>query len=154
MRDRERAIALGLEFGAKAAYAQAIEAAVANVGADALRIRLMVTGLSTEELGRVPDVTVIQDDGVAALVETNRYRAFTRILEELAFRGADVIEIAGNDEIMFTVISPYPEFDGALYSFPRQGYGDWRHLVVVPVPELLTRLRELSGARLEHVHDY
>ncbi len=65
-----------------------------------------------------------------------------------------MIEIAGNDEIMFTVVSPYPQFEGALYSFQRQGYDDWRHLVVVPVSKLLVHLRELQGARLEHVHDY
>ena len=59
-----------------------------------------------------------------------------------------------NDDILFTVISDDPQVEGALYSFPRQGYGDWRHLVLVPVSELADRLRALGDLRLEHVHDY
>ena len=37
---------------------------------------------------------------------------------------------------------------------PRQGYGDWRHLIFLPVSELADRLRALGDLQLEHVHDY
>lgn len=154
LRDRERAFALGLEYAVKSAYAGVIEQAVAGVGADKLRLRSIVTGITPDDLAAINGVTVIEPVPQGTLIETDRYRAFTRILETLADAQADVVEIAGNDDILFTVTTPDPEFDGALYSFQRQGYGDWRHLVLVPVADLADRLRGLQNKALEHVHDY
>lgn len=153
-RDRERAFALGLEYAAKSAYASVIEQAVAGIGADQLRLRSVVSGLTPEALAEIEGITVVETRGDGVLIETDRYRAFTRIVDRLADAGADVVEIAGNDDILFTVTTSEDTFDGALYSFPRQGYGDWRHLVLVPVPELANHLRALDGGALEHVHDY
>ena len=137
LRDRERRFALGLEYVAKAYYAEVIEQAVAGVGADQLRIRSVVAGLDAGTLGAVPGVTVIETLPEGVLIETDRYRAFTRILERIATAGGQMVEIAGNDEILFTVTSDAAVMPGALHSFPRQGYGDWRHLVLVPVSELV-----------------
>ena len=153
-RDRERLFALRNEFLAKAWYAKQIEAAVAGLGADALRIRSIVQNISGDDLSSIPGVTVIGPMGDGTLIETDRYRAFTDIIADLAANGADFAEIAGNNDILFTVISPTPEFDGALYSFLRQGYGDYRHLVLIPVAGLAGRLRTLDDVSLEHVHDY
>ena len=153
-RDRERLFALRNEFLAKAWYAKQIEAAVAGLGADALRIRSIVQNISGDDLSSIPGVTVIGPMGDGTLIETDRYRAFTDIIADLAANGADFAEIAGNNDILFTVISPTPEFDGALYSFLRQGYGDYRHLVLIPVAGLAARLRTLDDVSLEHVHDY
>ncbi|MDA8586423.1 hypothetical protein N9L47_09175 [Rhodobacteraceae bacterium] len=154
LRDRERALALGLEYSAKAAYAGVIEQAVAGVGADDLRLRSIVSGLSVDALEALDGVTVIETRPEGVLVETDRYRVYTRLLERIAAAGGDMVEIAGNDEVLFTVTGPNEAFEGALYSFPRQGYGDWRHLVLVPVVDLTNRLRALDGGTLEHVHDY
>lgn len=153
-RDRERSLALGLEYAAKARYAALIKQAVAGVGADQLRIRTIVTGLSIADLMAIEGVEVMTERAEGIEIETDRYRAYTRILERLAAAGARFVEIAGNDDILFTVVSDDPQVEGALYSFPRQGYGDWRHLVLVPVSELADRLRALGDLRLEHVHDY
>ena len=153
LRDRERNVALGLEFAAKSAYAQVIAQAVAGIGADELRIRSVVTGLNPLAFDAIGGVTVIENRAQGTLIETDRYRAFTNILADLAEEGAEFVEIAGNDEILFTIISDQPTAEGALYSFPRQGYGDWRHLIVVPVRDLAQRLRGVEG-QLEHVHDY
>lgn len=153
-RDRERAFALGLEFGAKSAYAEVIADAVQEIGVDALRMRSVIEGIPADQLERFPGVVVIEELGEGILVETDRYRTFTGLLQDWAKGGANMVEIAGNDEILFTIISDDAEFDGALYSFPRQGYDDWRHLILVPVTDLLERIRDLKGARLEHVHDY
>ena len=154
LRDRERALALGFEFSAKASYALVIAGAVADMEADELRLRSVVTGLSAEALATTPGVTVVETLPQGVLIETDRYRVFTRILEGLAAQSADIVEIAGNDDILFTAISDQPTTDGALYSFPRQGYGDFRHLIVLPVTELAERLRNLDGLTLEHAHDY
>lgn len=154
LRDSERRFALGAEYRAKAAYARVIKAAVAEIGADEPRLRSVVSGLSERALSEIEGVTVIGPLGDGIEIETDRYRNFTRVLERLADQGADVLEIAGNDQILFTALSEAPKVEAAIYSFPRQGHTDFRHLIVVPVAELADRLRALNGLTLEHVHDY
>lgn len=156
LRDRERSLALGLEYRAKAAYAKVIAAAVAQTGADALTLRMVVTGLDAQTLGNKDAVTVVapRDEGIE--IETPRYRALTLLVKDLAGQGADFVEIAGNDQIMFTILSPEAAYPGAIYSRARQGSRDYRHLVMVGVADLGDILRSLeNGAvRLEHIHDY
>lgn len=154
LRDTERRIAIGLEYGVKAAYGDLLEAAVAATGEDATRMRVVVSGLSTDTLAALPDVEVIQATEQAAVIETERFRLFTRLAEQIAAAGGDFVEIAGNDDIMFTALSDQPTHPEAIFSFARQGYGDHRHLIVVPVTSLAERLRTLGGLRLEHIHDY
>lgn len=151
-RDQERRFALGLEFGAKASYAQVIAEAVANVGADELTLRLIVNGPIPELDG----VRVISQSASGTVIEAPRYRALTELLVEMANQGVEFVEIAGNDDIMLTVLSSDAQFAGALFSFERQGYGDMRHLVQTKISGLAKLLRDLSqgAARLEHVHDY
>ena len=151
-RDRERRAALGLEYRAKAAYADVIAGAVAATGADALTLRSVVTGADADQLAAVEGVTVIGPLGEGTVIETPRYAAFTALLPALAATGADFAEIAGNDEIMATFTGPAP-MEGALRVMPRQGYGDVRSLVLMPVGDLLDRVRA-EGEGLEHVHDY
>ena len=154
LRDRERRFALGLEYRAKAAYAGVIEAAVAAVGADQLRLRAVVSGLDAATLAGLPDVQVIQTLPEGVVIETPRYRAFTRLAETIANAGGNFVEIAGNDDILFTMISSKPTEDGAIFSFPRQGNPGFRHLVLIPVASLADRLRLLAKAGVEHIHDY
>lgn len=156
LRDRERAFALGLENRAKAAYAGVIAEAVANIGFDALTLRMIVTDVDRAGLEALPGVTVIVERPEGWEIETPRYRVLTGLLAQMADAGAGFVEIAGNDEIMLTVLSDAPTHPGALYSFSRQGYGDYRHLLMVRVSDLDETLRGLSenGLRLEHIHDY
>lgn len=155
-RDRERAFALGLEYRVKSAYARVIAAAVEGVGHDQLRLRSIVAGLAPDVLAQVPGVTVIGTRSEGVEIETDRYRAYTLILQDLAARGADMVEVAGNDDILLTVLSDNPDWPGALASMARQGQDDYRHLLLIPVRELAVTLRALTGGsdRLEHVHDY
>ena len=154
LRDRERRVALGLEYRAKAAYAQQIEAAVAGMGEDALRMRSVVTGVTMDDLALIDGVTVVGDREAGIEIETDRYRAFTRIAEHVAEAGGNFIEIAGNDDILFTALSSEPTFEDALFSFPLQASPDHRHLVLTPVADLANRLRQPGSLRIEHVHDY
>lgn len=153
-RDRERLFALRNEFLAKAWYARQIEAAVGELGADALKMRSLVKNIAVNDLLTIPGVQVVGERPGGLLIETDRYRAFTRIAERIADAGGDFTEIAGNDEILFTVISSAPQDAAAIFSFARQGYDDHRHLILVPVSELAARLRSLDGRTLEHIHDY
>jgi hypothetical protein len=155
-RDRERNVALGLEFGAKSAYAGLIARAVAATGFDELTLRSIVSGLDAAELGAVDGITVIAERPEGIEIVTPRYRAFTRIALAIAAAGGDFVEIAGNDDILVTAVTAGQDDLGALFRFPRQGYGDYRHLMDVKVPDLARQLRALpqAGVRVEHIHDY
>lgn len=155
-RDRERAFALGLEHRTRALYAGAIAGAVAATGQDDLTLQMVVEGLTPEQLAATPGVTVLRPVGAGYEVETPRYRELTGILADWAGQGARFVDMAGNDRILFTAISDRPQEEGAMLDLPRQGYGDTRHLFLVPVAELAETLRGLDarGLRLEHIHDY
>lgn len=153
LRDQERRVALGLEYGAKAAYAQVIAGAVENAGADALTLRMLVTGYA----GRgTAGLTVIRETDAGTELETVRYRALTTLMLEMARGGVDFVEIAGNDDIMLTVTTETAQFVNARSSMRRQGYGDYRHLVGLKVRDLGDQLRayEAAGVTVEHIHDY
>ncbi|EYD73902.1 hypothetical protein Rumeso_04499 [Rubellimicrobium mesophilum DSM 19309] len=154
-RDRERDLALGLEYRAKAAYAQAIAAAVAATGNDELTMRSIVAGLSPEDLGRIEGVTVIGERPEGIEIETPRYAAFTEVARTLATQGADFVEIAGNDDILVTSIAASPPPDGptVIAALPRQGSPGVRLLRLVEVTDLAQVLRD-DGPIVEHIHDY
>ena len=156
LRDRERAIALGIEFRAKAAYAGVIAAAVAGVGADELTIRSIVAGLSKAKLQAIDGVTILSETPAGTLIETPRYRAFTLILQAIAAKGGQIVEIAGNDDIMFTALSAEPWEEGEIFQMQRQGQEDYRHLLLVKVTALAETLNALPGRGmvLEQIHDY
>lgn len=155
-RDRERLFALGLEYRAKAGYAGVIAAAVATMEPDELRLRMVVTGLAPEQLAGFDGVQVIGVSEAGVVIETPRYRRLTLLLKEMAKAGAAFVEIAGNDDIMLTATSLDAEVGGAMHSFARQGYPDYRHLLMVKVADLAETLNGLPtrGLILEHIHDY
>lgn len=154
LRDQERRFAIGLEYGVKAAYGDLLEAAVAATGEDATRMRVAISGLTSEQIETLPDTAVVEGTANFTIIETERYRIFTRLAEQIAAAGGDFVEIAGNDDIMITALSDQPTHPEAIFSLARQGYGDFRHLIIVSVPSLADRLRNLGGLRLEHIHDY
>jgi hypothetical protein len=154
LRDRERRLALGFEYRVKAAYARVIEAAVAAVGADQLRLRAVVSGLPETTLAALPDVQLIETLPEGVVIEAPRYRAFTKLAETIAADGGTFVEIAGNDDILFTMITDQPTAAGAVHSFARQGNPGFRHLVLIPVTALADTLRGLPAGALEHIHDY
>jgi hypothetical protein len=156
LRDRERGLALGLEHGARAAYAGLIGRAVAATGQDELTLQMVVADLPADMLTQSNGVSLLATLPQGIVVQTPRYRALTHILNGWARAGASFVDIAGNDTIMFTALSALPQANGALASLPRQGHGDTRHLFLVPVADLAARLRALpsQGLQLEHVHDY
>ncbi|MEM7598724.1 MAG: hypothetical protein AAF382_13600 [Pseudomonadota bacterium] len=156
LRDWERAAALGFEHRNRAAYAEVIAAAVEATGPDELNLQMVVTGLPEDALTSVDGVSLIGTAGAGLAIETPRYRQLTGILANWANAGANFLDIAGNDQIMFTAISEVATQEGALASLTRQGYGDTRHLFLLPVTDLAEALRglEARGLLLEHIHDY
>ncbi len=152
LRDKERSMALGLEYRAKAAYAGVIADAVAAVGPDELTLRMVVTGLTPAQLARFEGVTVIDTRPEGVEIETPRYRTLTHLIVDMAVAGANLVEIAGNDTIMLTATGAQAAPD-AMFTFDRQGYGDKRNLILLPVTGLADWLRANPGA-VEHIHDY
>ena len=155
-RDRERRIALGGEFAAKSAYGAVIANAVANLGADELTLRMIVTGPDVDKLAQLEGITFVAERPEGQEIETIRYRALTGLLVQMAQMDVTIVEMAGNDDILFTATGPQPDMPDTVFSFPRQGYGDTRHLFMVKVPDLLATLKGLQDTplTLEHVHDY
>ncbi len=156
LRDRERRIALGLEYQTKAAYAKIIASAVAEVGPDALTLRMIVDGATAEELARLDGVTVIGETKPGIEIETTRYRALTHLIKDMTAAGVQFVEIAGNDDIMYTIVSDSPDHPKAIYSDARQGFDNYRHLILTDVTELASDIAALNGVagHLEHIHDY
>lgn len=154
-RDRERDLALGVEYRAKALYARAIAAAVAGVGADELTLRSVVAGLAPEALAALPGVEVVGTMPQGVVVETPRYAAFTDLARAIAAQGGRFVEIAGNDDILVTALGPQGAAPGALASVPLQGREGVRYLLLLKVPDLAALLADPPpGIEVEHVHDY
>ncbi len=162
VRGWERRLALAGEWKAKAGYAKIIAGAVAATGVAQTRIRTVVEGLSPEVLAAMPEVDVVTAAQDQVVIETPRYRRFTHILQKIAADGGQVVEIAGNDDIMLSVIAapgtgPLTLKHGTRIStVGRDGYDDSRILVGVKVKDLAPLLRELqtNDQALEHIYDY
>lgn len=162
VRGWERRLALGGEWTAKSAYAKVIAGAVEASGKAQLRIRSVILGMSPDVLSAITGVEVIDSVAEGVVIESPRYRMFTKILRNIAVAGGDVIEIAGNDEIMVSLIEPdqaveSPIVLGELISrIDRDGFDGNRILVSVRVDELSLFLRVLSASDrvLEHIYDY
>ena len=77
-------------------------------------------------------------------------------MTKMARSEVDFVEIAGNDDIMLTVLGRNATHPDAIYSRARQGADDYRPLIVMPVSRLAETLRglEASDTIVEHIHDY
>jgi len=162
LRKIERHTALSAEFAAKGLYAQLL-GLLAGLSPAELRIQSVVRGADMARMTADPQIKLLgKIDDQNAVIETPRYRAFTEILIALSKRGGDVVEIAGNDDILVTIRAPMEHritHKGVreLFSIPIQSRAGWRRVGLdIKVTELSPLIRELSGspAEFEHVYDY
>ena len=157
-RSLERRFALSAEYGVKAIYARLIAQAAALSPA-ALTLQSAVRGMNGSDTSA--DVKPIErrGDGVT-IIETPRYRAFTKIILTLVGRERSFVEIAGNNEILVTILSKGElSFPNAkpLFQIPLQAREGWiRQGIVLPVGELGALAKHVQGtnAEFEHVYDY
>ena len=162
VRGWERRLALGGEWKAKAAYARLIAGSVESTGAAQVRIRTVVAGLDAIQLATMGDVDIVANKPDHVVIDTPRYRAFTRILENILRADGRVLEIAGNRSIMLSVLEPksraaWPVTVGELIArIPRDSFPQNRLLVAVDLSDLEAFMLNLrvSGRRLEHFYDY
>lgn len=155
----ERRFALTLEWTLKSGYAWVI-ARMAELDPAVLKIRSVVAG---DDLAGKPGIAVKRDLGEGkALIETERYAAFTKILAGFAAEDRQVLEIAGNDVIFITALVPdgvAVDLAGArtVFAYPDRSRPRWVRVgLLVDVPTLVPALRDIQarGAKLEHVYDY
>ena len=162
LRGVERRLAVGAEWWAKSLYARLLGAAAGAMGGDEARMRVHLTGLSKDALAALPDIVLVAEAGDGVVLDVPRYRAFTGLLASIAGAGGRVTEIAGNDDILLTVLASGSGVPGAvpgarvLARIERPGFAEDRLLVMAEVGRLTEVIRALDaeGLRLEHVYDY
>ena len=160
-RDWERRLAIGTEYVVKQGYAKAIGAASgATLGRDELTLRFVAHAPAKAIAAVDPRFKAIAElPGGYVVVEAPRYAQFSELLGKLAGTGIDLVEIAGNDDILVTLLmpndAPIPASAMRLFEQPLEDRPGWRRVgVSVKVPALLPLLRNPGGAEIEHVYDY
>jgi hypothetical protein len=164
LRKWERKLALTLEYGGKILYGgfTNLGAQATYGGADVEKIHAVTTGVSEEMLSR--DLELIQAiDAEKQLIRITRFEYFSDAVPGLTERGVQFVEIAGNDDILFTLIGP----QDAGYEFVHGTYLFDLHILTQPgltraalnvrVAEIGAFLEELKGRtdiQFEHMYDY
>lgn len=164
LRKWERKLALTIEYGVKAIYAGLTRAGsqAAYGGEDTSKIYAVTNNATDEMLS--DDFEIIQPiDETRQLIYITRFEVFSTIVPVLMKEGLTFVEIAGNDEIVVTVLGKregkydfeYGEylFDLPILTLP----GTTRAAIKVRVDELHLFLAELEGVqeiRFEHIYDY
>lgn len=144
----------------KSQHAKAITKAAKTSGQAKLTIRTIVHNISVEHLLIIKGVNVINATNKRTELKTLRYATVTKILQQILAKYGRISEIAGDDEIMFTITGlKRPESLAdliVLASLKRQGYDDFRWLVNVQLESLHAVISTLkrNNATLEHIFDY
>jgi hypothetical protein len=163
-RTSERDFALGTEYFLKIGYAWLIQKALDASDDDEPRdIMFVVATLPQEVLAKEPRIKPIRAlTPQWQLVQAPRYKALTEILQSLLDRGIGLAEIAGNHEILITVIAP----DSAkldvndtteLFSLDLDARPGFRRAgLKASVERLVDINRDLKAraAKIEHFYDY
>ncbi len=162
MRSWERNVALGTEYAIKIGYAWLIQKGLDAASDDEPRDIMFVTAplppdvLATEP--RIKPIRMLSPQW--QLVQTPRYKDFTEIVLALLDRGIPIAEIAGNSEIMVTVIAPKTtllDLNDTLFSLDLDARPTFRRAgLKVRIDRLVDIVRELKarGAQIEHFYDY
>jgi hypothetical protein len=159
VRSIERRFALSLEYGLKGLYALAIGALAGYAPADLT----IMTVIKRSDDAPVNNVTVVRDlGGGAQLVRTPRYQAYTDILKAWANNGTRVVEIAGNQRILMTVVARQGSTIDApgstqIFTIPIQSKPGWQRIgfdTEVPMITAAIAAVERQGATFEHAYDY
>lgn len=164
LRSWERDFALGTEYFLKIGYARAIQKALDAANDDEPRDIMFVVGtLPPDVLGAEPRMTSVRTLSPDwQLVQAPRYKALTEILSKLLDGGYRLAEIAGNHDILITVIAPKDaKLDIAdtteLFSLDLDAKPGFRRAgLKARIDRLVEIKRALTakGVSLEHFYDY
>ena len=164
LRKWERKIFLTADFSIEALYCWLIEMAThATYGYEPTETYAWIDNADNTLLQQMPRVQVIKEVGARAfVVDIPRYQEFSDIASALADRGARFVEIAGNSEILVSVLAPqfwrYPNPDARpLFSSPVLTHPGLNRVVLgcdaASLHSVLKSMRT-DGAALEHIYDY
>ena len=163
LRKCERKFFLSLEYGVKALYAATIRFASRSVyGVADTEVYLSAHNVGAATLSQ-PGVRGVEElDERYWILAVPHYQGFTDAIPLIARDGVDFDEIAGNDEIMLTLIAPaawtYDLSGGRpLFTMPLLVNVSFKRVAVqVPVKSLGSVLREIGAKdlKLEHLFDY
>ncbi|MBR1283790.1 hypothetical protein JQ597_17220 [Bradyrhizobium sp. AUGA SZCCT0177] len=164
LRTWERYFALGTEYYLKVGYAALIQKALDAGGDDEPRdIMFAVATLPPAVLAKEPRIKPIRTlTPQWQLVQTPRYKDFTEILQSLLDQGFRIAEIAGNREILITVIAPDAanlDIKGTteLFSLELDARPGFRRAgLKARIDRLVDINRDLKarGVSIEHFYDY
>lgn len=152
LRAWERFIILSIEWKVKAAYAKLIAKAVDSVGPDETTMLIAYSG--AVEIGQK-----VRSTGDVNISKVDRYRAFTDEIQAKLGQDLTILEIAGNDQILISVVGQnygsQSDFQ-VIYETKRIGFEDKRFLLLIQIPSLITTSRKIQeqGAKVEHIYDY
>jgi hypothetical protein len=164
LRTWERDFALGTEYFIKVGYASLIQKTLDASDDDEPRdIMFAVATLPPEVLAKEPRLKQVRAlTPQWQLVQAPRYKALTEILQSLLDQGFGLAEIAGNHEILITVIAPDAAKLGIkdtteLFSLELDARPGFRRAgLKARIDHLVDINRDLKarGASIEHFYDY
>ena len=164
LRTWERDFSLGTEYFIKIGYAELIQKALDASNDDEPRdIMFVVATLPPEVLAKEPRIKPIRAlTPQWQLVQAPRYKDLTEILLGLLDQGYGLAEIAGNHEILITVIAPDAarldvKDTSELFSLELDARPGFRRAgLKARIDRLVDIVRDLKarGVSIEHFYDY
>jgi hypothetical protein len=156
----ERRVVFTLAYATKAVYGALLGYASSTTPGDR-EIQTVIIGLEPGDAARDSRIRIVRSlGGARTLIRSPRHPAYTDLMVELARRGRDVAEIAGNPRILVTVRAPgapLPSVPGVteLFQAPIQARPDRRRVGLdVSVEHLAAAIRalEAAGASVEGIY--
>jgi hypothetical protein len=164
IRKWERKIFLTIDFALESVYCSLIQVAThLTYGDEPAETYAWIDNVNAAILQQVLRVRVVKQVGPqASIVDVPRYQEFTALATTLAEGGAQFIEIAGNSQIVLSVVAPHswsPKEPGTteLFSSPiLTRPGEKRAVIGCDVPSLHAVLNSLRAddIAVEHIYDY
>jgi len=163
IRKWERKFALTLEYGGKALYGGFTKwgSEATYGGSDTEKIYAVTSGTQDDMLNK--DLEVVEQSDDQQLIRITRFEYFSDTVPGLMEKGVHFIEIAGNKEILFTLIgSPDADYNFEhgeyLFDLPILTQPELTRVAVkISVADIGTFLQELkshSDVKFEHMYDY
>ncbi len=163
LRKWERKLSFSFEYGVKAIYGWLIGLGTHAVYGVADEVVYAIVERATEDVFQDSRVKKVKDLGEGSYVITlPHYQGFTDVAPLLAKQNVEFKDIAGNNEILISVIKPNLELDelkGVNYSFEMNILtkpGFKRLVFQARVEDLSAILQQIGSAGyiLEHLYDY
>jgi hypothetical protein len=166
IRKWERKFILSTDYGLEAMYAEILQAAShITYGVESADTYAVIENATDSLFQEFPHIKKIREVGPQSYVAIiPRYQEFTDVSLQLAKHGVRFAQIAGNDEIMLTVVTPKnwtydlpTEEARVLFTEDFLTQRDVKRIALeCPVPALHSVLKDFSARKfkIEHVYDY